>query len=89
MASIRSCAEWVANQERPGIDGVVLRAGDNAWLAGFLSGAAVATNVDVLSSTDGPSAVMWMTVYCRTNPASNTGVGGQLLFNALQRKVGR
>jgi hypothetical protein len=85
MLAPRPCGKWVENQAMTDVGGMALRTGDEAWLAGFLSGVTVALNVNLLTNVDKASVVLWMTNYCRANPLSNTGTGAQILFNELQR----
>jgi hypothetical protein len=78
-----SCGQWVRDQSTNG-----MQAGANRyWLAGYLSGLAVALQTDSLTTTDSASIELWMDNYCRANPLKGLQDGGVALFRELQQKA--
>ena len=74
----RSCGQWV--EARKG--------GYNpaeSWLVGFLSGAALGANVDILKGTDNLSLFLWVDNYCRANPLKDLDDAGVDLFLELKK----
>ena len=81
---ISSCGAWI-NDNNGNAESTL----SGLWLVGFLSGMAIASNTDVLTNTDYPSAILWMNNFCRLNPLANTGSGGLVLFNELKKRAGK
>ncbi|MBP0624006.1 hypothetical protein [Cupriavidus consociatus] len=77
-----SCGTWVA--ERAKNDWLNVK--NIAWLVGYLTGMAVATDVDALKNTDNESLYLWMDNWCRGNPLKNVSEGGVELFKELAKR---
>ena len=75
-----SCEDWVQGDMGDS-------AAESTFVAGFLSGMAVATNKNVLESTDLDSATAWMTSYCSENPSSTVTGAAEKLFFELERRM--
>ncbi len=74
----RTCGQWVAQRK----DGAVQN-----WLAGYLTGLAVAFNNDALAEPDGESIFLWMDNYCAAHPLDRVATGGRALFDELIRRI--
>lgn len=74
----RSCGKWSARKQNP-----YTEASSEAWLMGYMTGLAIASEKDVLADTDGESMILWMDNYCRTHPLDLVGTGGATLFFEL------
>jgi hypothetical protein len=74
----RTCGQWVAQRK----DGAV-----QSWLAGYLSGLAVAFNNDALAEPDGESIFLWMDNYCAAHPLDRVATGGRVLFDELSQRI--
>jgi len=78
-----SCGEWVQRAGYP--TGKIT---NEYWLAGFMSGQAVASKKNVLKDTDIASMTLWIDQYCKNDPLSNTVTAGKNLFlELLKRKT--
>src|SRR5437867_798159 len=75
-----SCGLWIQERDRNRhSDASYL----NGWLVGYLSGAAVHSNKDIIRGTDNASIEAWMDNYCRANPLMNLADGAEALFDEL------
>jgi hypothetical protein len=74
----RSCGKWSTRRQNPYVE-----ASSEAWLMGYMTGLASASEKDVLADTDGESIILWMDNYCRTHPLDRVGAGGATLFFEL------
>lgn len=80
LRGVRSCGEWVKDKEMPAI-------GNQAWLVGYLSGIAVATNKSFLRGTDNESIYLWVDNYCQANPLKSVAEAGVILhFELVKQK---
>lgn len=81
-----SCGDWLkfkpVNREKEWPRMVA-----EAWLVGYLSGAASGQDKDALKNTTASSLFVWMDNYCQSNPLDNIADGGnKLYFELLERK---
>jgi hypothetical protein len=83
IRGVPSCFYWLRDRE-PGGQSSYFNA---MWLVGYLSGAAVHSDKDVLRSIDSESIAGWMDRYCKTNPTSNIAEGGEMLFDEIARRT--
>ena len=58
-----------------------------SWVAGHISGAAAATGVDLLASTDAGAIKGWLDKYCREHPLEKFGVAVDLLEIELTKTL--
>lgn len=80
----RSCGQWTVRKQNP-----YAEAGSEAWLMGFMTGLAVASEKDAISDTDGDSMILWMDNYCRTHPLERLSNGAATLFFELMARKKR
>jgi hypothetical protein len=75
------CGQWVSRKREP----------DKAWLLGYLSGAnswQVATKADLLKQIGSAEQIfLWMDNYCKANPLSFLGDGGNKLIVEIVLKT--
>ena len=83
IRGVPSCAYWMQDRE-PGGRSSYFNA---MWLVGYLSGAAVHSEEDILRSADSEWIAAWMDSYCKANPSKNVAEGGEKLFDELIRSV--
>lgn len=74
-----SCADWVK-------DPASLQRSYEIWVAGFLSGAAVFTGKNALTTIRENSISAWLDQYCRVNPLTNLGEAAADMFEELVRR---
>ena len=85
LFSTLSCGEWVQRASYP-----TGKMTNEYWLAGFMSGQAVATKINALKDTDMPSMALWIEKHCKDDPLSNSVAAAKLLFAELtKRKTGK
>ena len=82
IRGVPSCAYWLQDRE-PGGHSSYFNA---MWLVGYLSGAAVHSEKDILSTVDSESIAVWMDNYCKANASRNVAEGGEALFNEMARR---
>ena len=75
-----SCGDWIQGR-------IMDRSHAEAWLIGYLSGRAVASDIDILKVADNPSLFLWMDRFCRANPLRDIQDGTLELIPELVRKV--
>ena len=83
IRGVPSCAFWMQDRE-PGGRSSYFNA---MWLVGYLSGAAVHSEEDILRNRDSEWIAAWMDNYCKANPLKNVADGGEKLFDDLIRSV--
>jgi len=83
IRGVPSCAYWLQDRE-PGGGSSYFNA---MWLVGYLSGAAVHSEKDVLRTIDSESIALWMDNYCKANSSKNIAEGGEVLFDAIVRQA--
>ncbi len=83
IRGVPSCAYWMQDRE-PGGRSSYFNA---MWLVGYLSGAAVHSEEDILRNADSEWIAAWMDNYCKANPSKNVAEGGEKLFDDLIRSV--
>ena len=78
-----SCGSWISEKV------VVIRAGNERWLVGFLSGLAAVSNKDFIKGTDNESIFLWVDNYCQANPLKDVFDAGIMLATELikQKKL--
>ena len=76
-----SCGEWIQRASYP-----TGKMANEYWLAGFMSGHAIAAKVNALKDTDLPSMTLWLDKHCRNDPLSNSVVAAKLLFLELTKR---
>lgn len=81
IRGVPSCAYWLQDRE-PGGHSSYFNA---MWLVGYLSGAAVHSEKDILRTVDSESIAVWMDNYCKANASRNVAEGGEALFNEMAR----
>ena len=60
---------------------------DNAWLDGYLSGVAVARNIDFLKGVDEKVIHLWMNNYCSSHPSELIGYAADALSVELVKRM--
>jgi hypothetical protein len=60
---------------------------DNAWLDGYLSGVAVAKNIDFLKGVDENVIHIWMNNYCSNHPSDLIGYAADALSVELVKRM--
>ena len=78
----RSCGKWIEVRKATTWNTLEVQ----AWLIGYLSGLAVASNKDIAKGTDNESIHAWMDNYCKSNPLKYLGSGGLELYRVLVRE---
>ncbi len=76
-----SCGEWIQRASYP-----TGKMANEYWLAGFMSGHAIAAKVNALKDTDLPSMTLWLDKHCRNDPLSNSVAAAKLLFLELTKR---
>ena len=59
------------------------------WVLGFLSGANVFTDYDILKETDWNAVMSWMDDYCKANPLAEVHEAATELRKALEAKAAK
>jgi hypothetical protein len=57
------------------------------WLLGYLSGLAVATDVNVLGHDDAEGMVRWVYTYCQAHPAKYVSDAGDMYYKFLKERM--
>src|SRR6185437_7095736 len=83
IRGVPSCTYWLQDRE-PGGHSSYFNA---MWLVGYLSGAAVHSDKDVLRAVDSESIAVWMDNYCKANASRSVAEGGEALFNEVARRL--
>lgn len=86
VKGMRNCKAWIrsrAEQPAPSLDTIV----ESAWLAGYLSGVAVARNVDFLKGVDEEIIKSWMDHYCSSHPFGLMGDAADALSIELKKRM--
>jgi hypothetical protein len=86
VKGMKSCAAWVKNRAElpaPSLGAIV----DGAWLDGYLSGVAVARNIDFLKDVDKNIIRSWMDNYCSNHPSGLMGDAADALSIELKKRV--
>ena len=63
------------------------RAAEDAWLLGYLSGVAVAKDIDFLKGVDDDTIQSWMIHYCRSHPSDLIGYAADALSIELVKRM--
>jgi hypothetical protein len=79
----RTCRLWLAHMGRKS-DVSWTQIAAQQWLAGYLSGLATGTRVDVLKGIDMEVVYRKMDDFCRTNPLLSLRDGGDRIFDDLK-----
>jgi hypothetical protein len=80
FVGVRSCGEWFSNKRSP-----LLKAAQEDWLLGYLSGLASVTAKDFITGTDNASIFLWTDNFCKSNPLSGVDDAGNKLATELIR----
>jgi hypothetical protein len=86
VKGMKSCAAWLrsrAEQPAPSSGALV----DSAWLDGYLSGVAVARNIDFLRGIDQRIIKSWMDNYCTKHPSDLMGDAADALSVELKKRM--
>lgn len=86
VKGMKSCGAWVkshAGQSAPTLSRIV----DDAWLDGYLSGVAVARNIDFLKGVDENTVHIWMNDYCSSHPSDLIGYAADALSVELKNRM--
>lgn len=83
IRGVPSCAYWLHDRE-PGGGSSYFNA---MWLVGYLSGAAVHSEKDILRTIDAESIAAWMDHYCKANLSKNIAEGAETLFDEIARQA--
>ena len=76
----QSCGVWIEDREAK-------RFPVQAWVIGYLSGIASATDSNFLQATDLPSIALWVDKFCRANPLKDiSDAGNELARELMARK---
>lgn len=78
----RPCGGWVSDRQNGGSSKLAAE----AWLMGYLSGLASASEVDFMEGADAASMILWADNYCHANPLSYAHEAGKTLFFELEAK---
>jgi hypothetical protein len=86
VKGMKNCGAWVkshAEQPAPSMKALA----DNAWLVGYLSGVAVARNIDFLKGVDDNTIQTWMQNYCSSHPSDLVGYAADALSVELVKRM--
>jgi hypothetical protein len=86
VKGMEKCEAWVRNramQPAPSWNSRV----DSAWLAGYLSGVAVARDIEFLKGVDDKLIKSWMDNYCRSHPSERVGYAADALSVELKNRM--
>jgi hypothetical protein len=86
VKGMKNCGAWLkshAEQPAPSLNAVA----DNAWLDGYLSGVAVARNIDFLKGVDEDTVHIWMNNYCHSHPSDLVGYAADALSIELVKRM--
>jgi hypothetical protein len=79
-----SCGKWLADK-----NSAVLAGRNLAWLTGFLSGASVMKERDVLGPVDGDSLMAWVDKHCAAYPLDRLDSVATVLYWELEARLPR
>lgn len=86
VKGMKNCGAWLkshAGQAAPSLNTFV----DNAWLDGYLSGVAVARNIDFLKDVDEKIVHIWINDYCSNHPSDLIGYAADALSVVLKNRM--
>ena len=86
VKGMENCSAWVkshAGRSSPSMNMVA----QNAWLNGYLSGVAVARNIDFLKGVDANTIQTWMHTYCTNHPSDLIGYAADALSVELVKRM--
>ena len=86
VKGMKNCAIWLkshAEQPTPSANALA----ENAWLVGYLSGVAVARNIDFLKGVDDNTIQTWMHNYCSSHRADLVGYAADALSVELVKRM--
>ena len=86
VKGMESCGAWLKNhaeQPAPSMNSVA----DDAWLDGYLSGVAVARNIDFLKGVDDTTVQSWMSNYCGDHPSVLVGYAADAFSVELVKRM--
>ena len=86
VKGMKNCGVWLkshAEQPAPSTNALA----ENAWLVGYLSGVAVARNIDFLKGVDDNTIQTWMHNYCASHPSDLIGYAADALSVELVKRM--
>jgi hypothetical protein len=86
VKGMKSCETWVKNRAEQPVHSLSTMV-DNAWLTGYLSGVAVARNIDFLRGVDENIIMSWMDNYCSNHPLDLIGYAADALSIELKKRM--
>jgi hypothetical protein len=86
VKGMKSCGAWLKNRTEQPAPSLGTRV-DSAWLAGYLSGVAVARNIDFLKGVDESIIKSWMDNYCSSHPLDLMGNAADALSIELKNRM--
>jgi hypothetical protein len=86
VKGMKSCTAWLKGHAEQASPSKYMLA-DNAWLLGYLSGVAVARNIDFLKGVDDTTIQSWMHNYCSSHPSDLVGYAADALSVELAKRM--
>jgi hypothetical protein len=86
VKGMRSCETWIKDRAEQPERAFGARV-DSAWLAGYLSGVAVARDIDFLKGVDESIMQSWMDNYCNSHPLDLMGDAADALSIELKKRM--
>lgn len=86
VKGMKDCGAWVKSHAGQSAHSLNMYA-DNAWLDGYLSGVAVARNIDFLKGVDENVIHIWMNNYCSSHPSDLLGYAADALSVELVKRM--
>jgi hypothetical protein len=83
IRGVPNCTDWLQDREPGGASSYF----NAMWLVGYLSGAAVHGDNDVLRGINSESTAIWMDNYCKQNSSKNIAEGAEALFDDIVRRT--
>ncbi len=86
VKGMERCSAWLKNhaeQPAPSMNSLA----DDAWLDGYLSGVAVARNIDFLKGVDDTTIQSWMNNYCSDHPSDLVGYAADAFSVELVKRM--
>lgn len=78
-----SCGSWLEEREKKSWSDIV----NQGWVAGYLSGVAYTSQVDLLVEADAAAVAFWVDNYCRREPLSQLIDAANALSAELAKKA--
>ncbi|HTN95075.1 MAG TPA: hypothetical protein VMJ33_10865 [Gallionella sp.] len=86
VKGMKNCGAWLRShpEHAPPSQNTLA---DDAWLDGYLSGVAVARNIDFLKGVDEKVIHIWMNNYCSSHPSDLVGYAADALSVELVKRM--